>query len=1102
MKNFLLLFFLILCHTVSAQLDTEHWFAPMAQKTNNSNNLVNLYLSTNEVTPFAVTIKRHNKTVGTVNISKGNPMRVPIEISDVLTHSGDSIMTPIQKGLHVSGKKNFFANLRFSTTNHAEIITSKGRAGLGTAFLAVYAPFSQNTTPLNYTISFLATEDLTEVKYRDKLISLNRGEAYIIEGFPNDNSAIGEEITSNKPITVTNGNFTGQYASRDERSGTDILMDQAVPIERLGKEYVLMKGNGTLQDNMESAIIVATEDDTHLFFNSSTTPDKILNKGDYYLMPEEYYQYKAPNVFSTFLKANKNVYIYQLLSGSGELAAGGFNYIPPLNCYLPKIIDEIGFINENPGYSNISGLQFFTETHFTKLNIITQSGATVKVNGSIINGSNGPYSVDGTTEWETFCVFDVKGTTTIESDKAVTAGIAAGDDFVGYGGYFAGASSLPVITKSGDCLPGIVLEVDKGFENFKWQKKNLITGLFEDVQGANDNLFKPNEPGEFLCILGTERCGEVNTPSFVVLSCTTSTTINLNVCEAYSLIPFLSKSTQSINATKIKMLTLPKNGIVEIIKGVILYTPNNNLSDGTKDTFTYYIEGSGAYPDSEIVTANVIFNKLVVTDAELTSCLINSKANYNLTRAKVTLQTNVMVTYFTNISDAENDEDKIANPDKFQSDLEKVYVRVQSAAGCYKITTIHLNKFPLPDVDVSAYNSELCDLNLDGKYEINFDEVTDTILKNKQGFVVKYFSDSAYTTELPSKWFFSNDVIVYLKILNENNCPPLLKSISFKTKSPLPLSQIAPQRVCDVLHSGSAPVNLQDYATLFQQSSNTNITFYGTEEDAKNKVKSIAPSINITGNKTYFVRIEAPTQCPNVAKLELIFSTPQKSETLQDRIICGDDVAELTVEDDKFDKILWSTGSQETSIKAGIGTYYVDLTSDSCTYRQSVKVTAAELPSIESIEISGSTATIIAFGGMPKYQYSVDDKLFTDRNTFYNLSRGKHTAYLLDSLECKIIEQDFYIIAVTNVITPNGDGINDFLDYSDLQNKNHVQLQIYDRYGKQIFTGDRSNNFKWDGKINGRVLPTDTYWFILEWQEPGQLSLIQFKNWVLLKNRN
>lgn len=140
--------------------------------------------------------------------------------------------------------------------------------------------------------------------------------------------------------------------------------------------------------------------------------------------------------------------------------------------------------------------------------------------------------------------------------------------------------------------------------------------------------------------------------------------------------------------------------------------------------------------------------------------------------------------------------------------------------------------------------------------------------------------------------------------------------------------------------------------------------------------------------------------------------------------------------------------------------------------------------------------------GQEEYQYAVDDQNFADTNVFENLSRGLHTAYLQDSNECVIVSLDFYIIKLINAITPNGDGFNDILDYSDLQNKDEVLMEIYDRYGKKVFEGTPQNQYIWDGTFNNRVLPTAAYWYVIQWKEPTSNSYLKYADWILLKNRN
>ena len=121
---------------------------------------------------------------------------------------------------------------------------------------------------------------------------------------------------------------------------------------------------------------------------------------------------------------------------------------------------------------------------------------------------------------------------------------------------------------------------------------------------------------------------------------------------------------------------------------------------------------------------------------------------------------------------------------------------------------------------------------------------------------------------------------------------------------------------------------------------------------------------------------------------------------------------------------------------------------------------------------------------------------------FYNLNRGIQKVYVRDSKKCSITEYEFSIIKLLNAITPNGDGLNDVLDYSDLRVKKDVKILIFDRFGRIIFNNENQTNYTWDGTEKGRPLPSGSYWYILEWIEPDIGVKISNEGWVILKNRN
>ena len=97
--------------------------------------------------------------------------------------------------------------------------------------------------------------------------------------------------------------------------------------------------------------------------------------------------------------------------------------------------------------------------------------------------------------------------------------------------------------------------------------------------------------------------------------------------------------------------------------------------------------------------------------------------------------------------------------------------------------------------------------------------------------------------------------------------------------------------------------------------------------------------------------------------------------------------------------------------------------------------------------------------------------------------------------------KEFLIINLINVITPNGDGYNDVLDYSDLSIKNEVDIKIFDRYGKMIHE-NHGDNFTWDWTSSGRVVSTGSYWYLLKWKEPDTGKIVSYTGWLLVKNRN
>ncbi|ATL75997.1 hypothetical protein IQ37_01415 [Chryseobacterium piperi] len=706
MKKSLLYLFLFLFsfHTTFAQRDTDHWFAPYFDSSSSSptNYTHGLYFSTDSVTPFEIKIYSNNTVIGTVTISKSNPQTFMLGAQYIRTTSSSSALVPTNLGVYTKGDKPYFATLRIYNISHGEIITSKGKAGIGTQFYAAATPMTVSSISNNFTTGIMATEDNTTVTisgYDPNIqfinntspplsltTTLNKGQSYILAGLgntvPNQTGFIGAKIVSDKPVSVTNGNSNGFYATAAYADGSDLIMDQSVPLERLGNEFAMVKSISTSGDNMEGGIIIATENNTEIYLNAGTTPVATINEGDYYRIMANAYATQAGGHSNIYIRTTKNVYLYQLIGAGSANNTGGYNYIPPLNCFLPRKIDEIGKIHEMPSYNGNVNL---------KLNILTEAGAAVTVNGMAPTAAQGPFPLTGNTQWVTYAIQGITGNVTITSTKAVTAGINGGYSTAGYGGYFAGFSSIPVIAKqTGDCIPGIILEVDDSFETYQWS----LNG--NPIPGATSNSYTPTQAGNYTVRITVGSCPPAITPVYKVFSCLEQSTKTMTICEGYqAIVPEFTNSTQIYVPGTVTIVTPPANGTATIdpVTGVITYIPNFGYFG--PDTIVYKFCGNAPeFIDCEQVSLNLTVSATpVVNNATLRTCFLEQNPTtglFNLTAAAVTSQTGVTKKYYPSPTDAVNGTNEIINPIAYIAPNGVVYIKVTNANGCYKVVEVTL----------------------------------------------------------------------------------------------------------------------------------------------------------------------------------------------------------------------------------------------------------------------------------------------------------------------------------------------------------------------------------------------------------------------------
>lgn len=271
-----------------------------------------------------------------------------------------------------------------TTGNNPETMSLKGQNGLGTEFVVPHQTqwFNQFKTDFGSTppgvnqpkqqINLVGSKPNTVVWITPKcniighaanvtysILLVNPGDAYTLENTVQNtnvpgNNLSGTIISSNKPIAVT----TADDSVRNPSGGChDLIGDQIVPVDIVGKDYILNKGNMN-GGALEGGYIVGTENFTSVQITNalSVVTNTIINKGQTYFYPV--------TTSMSYVQSNKPVYCYQ---ADGIGCESGSAILPPLSCAGSSLV---AFSRNQPNL-------FY-------LNILCKNGAQ---NSFTINGS-------------------------------------------------------------------------------------------------------------------------------------------------------------------------------------------------------------------------------------------------------------------------------------------------------------------------------------------------------------------------------------------------------------------------------------------------------------------------------------------------------------------------------------------------------------------------------------------------------------------------------------------------------------------------------------------------------------------------------------------
>lgn len=232
---------------------------------------------------------------------------------------------------------------------------------------------------------------------------------------------------------------------------------------------------------------------------------------------------------------------------------------------------------------------------------------------------------------------------------------------------------------------------------------------------------------------------------------------------------------------------------------------------------------------------------------------------------------------------------------------------------------------------------------------------------------------------------------------------------------------------------------------------------------------------------------------------------PAIVSTLKDVFVCAGDKGTLDAGSGPNYTYVWSTGATTQTITTNIpGTYSVIISNGVCSKTFTAQLINPDLPQFTNIVYDNHILTLTASnptGGT--LEYSIDGGLtwqasnvFTGilNNTMYSVMVRVKGAKCGTSL-------DYFTFIISNAITPNMDGVNDTIDFTGISGYKDFAASIFDRYGAEVFKASKGDVI-WTGSLKGINLPTATYWYRVQWENPASKKMEQRSGWILLKNRN
>ncbi|KFF20925.1 T9SS C-terminal target domain-containing protein [Chryseobacterium sp. JM1] len=279
------------------------------------------------------------------------------------------------------------------------------------------------------------------------------------------------------------------------------------------------------------------------------------------------------------------------------------------------------------------------------------------------------------------------------------------------------------------------------------------------------------------------------------------------------------------------------------------------------------------------------------------------------------------------------------------------------------------------------------------------------------------------------------------------------------------------------------------------------VTYQWSDTSTNGGVRTVSPA----QTTTYTVYAIGAQGCRSLQPATITIDVvPAIVSSLKGGHICEGDMILLDAGSGPGYTYEWNTGETTQAITVGTpGEYTVKISNGVCSKEFKTQVIRAIVPQIIKVDynVNGTMVLTASNPSNGTLEYSVDDGFtWQASNVFSNVPKNKVISIRVKVKNTSCVGfLEYFTFVIKNVITPNGDKVNDIIDFSGVSGYKDFKGLVFDRYGREVFKAVKTRPY-WDGYFQGKRLPTSSYWYQVTYEDPASKELAVKTGWILLKN--